>query len=111
MTSLQDYLRNPHWRALYERSLIPMNYGALPQWHQGSVGGNSPMVLWSNENTYGYMKRGQETLLPYHSNLQSLRGVIPAIRRQVHECNHSTLNPVKCEEQALLKLIRQGYGQ
>lgn len=103
MTTLQDYLENPVWRAQHDRALQGApNDGYYKRWIQGSVGMMEPMHIYSNEFSHLYMKHGQNSLLPYRGNVKKFTpSVTDGLRRQVVQCSRDTLNPVGCQRAAI----------
>lgn len=105
MTSIQDYLDNPHWEAIYRYAMGPPNGGYYKRWVQGSVGGNHPMFLWANEYAHTSMKHGQNNINPYRSGIKNFApSVTPKLQQQVVNCSEHTLNPGGCQTAAIRKV-------
>ena len=65
MSDLGYYIGDPGWDKFMEAGMRPPNQGFMRRWIQGSVGGQSPMQLYSNEYAFLRMKHGQNNILPY----------------------------------------------
>ena len=107
--SLNTLLENPHWAAMYRYSMLPPNNGFFATYPpQGSVGGNHPMFLWSNEYMYGSMKRGQSgsnTNNPYDGGITKFSShVTPKLQQQVRTCGDVTVNSAGCQMAAVRKV-------
>lgn len=106
MTSMHEYLENPHWEAQYRYAMGPPNGGYYKRWIQGSVGMMEPMPLYSNEYAHLYMKHGQNNLLSYRGNIKSFApSVTPELRRQVNQCSYDTINPAGCQDAAVRRVF------
>ena len=106
MTTMQEYLENPHWRAQYRYTMGPPNGGYYKRWIQGSVGMMEPLPLWSNEYSHVYMKHGQNNILPYRGNLKKFApSVTPKLLEQVLECSLDTVNPAGCQDAAIRRVF------
>jgi len=107
MASLDTLLENPHWAALRRYAFGPPNGGdADARWGvMGSVGGNSPMWLYSNEYGHLAMKHGQNDLLSYTGGIKNFApSVTRHLQNQVHECSNLTLNSPGCQQSAIAKV-------
>lgn len=105
--SLDLYLENPEWSKFYNyaQSGAP-NDGFYKRWIQGSVGGTTPMHLYSNEYSHLYMKFGQNDPIPYHGNLKPFSPTVnDDIMGQVSQCSYSTTNPVGCQVAGIRKVF------
>ena len=107
MSTLQDYLENPIWRAQYNRAMQGApNGGFYKRWIQGSAGMMEPMHIYSNEYSHLYMKHGQNDLLPYTGNIKKFApGATDGLRQQVLQCSKETLNPVGCQIEAIEQIF------
>ena len=107
MTSMSDYLENPHWEAMYRYSMGPPNNGFFAKWPpQGSPGMNHPMFLWSNEYMHTSMKHGQDNVNPYQGGITNFApSVTPELQRQVVNCGKNTINPGGCQLAAVRKVF------
>lgn len=100
MSEWSYYLDDPQWRAAYHRAMGPFNNTILPRWIQGSVGGSTPMHLWSNEYGYLYMKFGTNVgINAYDGGIQQSISplVTPKLQNQVRDCTLVTMNPGGCQ--------------
>lgn len=106
MSDWSYYINNPHWRATYNRAVRPMNGVIFPRWIQGSVGGTTPMPLWSNEYDYNYMKFGTNMgVNAYNPGLHNFSPLVtPGVQKQVKECNLQTMNPGGCQMAAVQQI-------
>lgn len=98
-SQLIDYLENPHWRNLVNRSVKPVNGGCtLKRWVQGSVGGNSPAPISNTEYWYTYPKRGSNNVYSYEGGLMPFNGKFDeALNKRVQNCSRDTANPIGCQ--------------
>ena len=100
MSSLSEYMDNPHWAAMYNRAVSdPANGGqTYKRWVMGSPGMMHPMFIYSNEYSYTAMKHGQNDYNPYQGGLMNFSpGVTPNLQRQVDQCTTQTANPAGCQ--------------
>lgn len=107
MASLDTLLENPHWASLRKYAFGPPNGGdAYARWGvMGSVGGNSPMWLYSNEYGHLAMKHGQNELMSYTGGIKNFSGTVTRhLQDQVHECSNLTLNAPGCQSNAIAKV-------
>jgi len=107
MSDWSYYMADPLWRATYRRSMQPMNGTVFPRWIQGSVGGTTPMALWSNEYGYNYMKFGTNVgINAYDGGVQKFSSLVsPNLQHQVKNCTLSTMNPGGCQMAASQQLF------
>jgi len=106
MTSIDQYLNNPHWAAIYDYAMGPPNGGYYKSWVQGSPGMMEPLPLWSNEYSHTYMKHGQNNVNPYRGNIKNFApSVTPRLKQQVEVCGHDTINPGGCQDAAIRKVF------
>lgn len=107
MSEWSYYLDDPNWRAAYFRAHEPMNGVIFPRWIQGSVGGTTPMHLWSNEYGYNYMKFGTNFgVNAYAPGVQPFSPLVTGqLQNQVKDCNLKTSNPGGCQMAAVQQIF------
>ena len=106
--SLESLYENPAWAQMRKYTFQPPNGGHYERWPQGSIGGNSPMPLYSNEYAHLYMKHGQNDLLSYTGGIKNFApSVTRHLQNQVHTCSNLTLNPAGCQQNAVGKVFSQ----
>jgi len=106
MSDWSYYLDDGNYRAAYKYAMGPMNGVIYPRWIQGSVGGTTPMHLYSNEYAYTYMKHGTNIgINAYSGGLKPFSPLVtPELQDQVKECSLITTNPSGCQMAAVQQI-------
>jgi len=97
MASLFHYADDPERMALMRYGKGAANEGHYIGSVQGSVGGNSPMFLWSNEYDYTAMKHGgADDMYNPGINVFAHPFVDAGTQRAVRMCTRATKDPYGC---------------
>lgn len=101
MSTLDQHLRNSHWRAMYNYAQQPPNNGHYRRWVQGSPGMMEPLPVYSNEFSHLYMKRGTNVPVYTRGGIKPFSVSADArVNAEIQECSRQTRNPAGCVDTA-----------